>query len=162
MTLADLTLALKPYFQMKRDQLLVERLSNLTDGKMPRPLVHMEDLVNSIIVGGAPLLLPPLPQYFSDNRSLSTDQVRDILHTNSFGSFDDANLALSGDVTKKGSKIYSALSLFNHSFTPNCALARSYGSSCAVLTLRNVNEGEELTISYHHDPEVLKRKWNIC
>ena len=141
---------------------MVERLSNLTDGKTQRPLVNMEDLVNSITVGGAPLLLPPLPQYFADNRPLSTDEVRDILHMNSFGSFDEANVASGNVVTKKGTKIYSALSLFNHSSTPNCAhAAQSGGSWCAVLTLRNVEEGEELTISYHHDPDVLKRKWNI-
>ncbi|KAL7545654.1 hypothetical protein ACHAWF_009005 [Thalassiosira exigua] len=149
--------------RMRRDQLLSQRVDNLYDGKTSRPLVSIKDLLKTMGVSNAPLLLPPWPEFFENKvPALSADRVRNILNTNSFGFYDREELNIeASSLSKKESHLYSAISMFNHSFTPNCMIRKLSGSSRAVVTCIPVEEGEELCISYHHDPEVLKRKWGI-
>ena len=154
--------------RLNRDQLLARRMSVLSDGKGHPPLVPLSDLLSSISVEDAPVLLPPhTVHYESKFPSLSTEKVRAIIDTNAFASFGegDTKRALStgstDHVTKKVTMVYSAISMFNHSNKPNCAIINYSGSSRMVLTRRAVKRGEELTISYHSDPTVLKSKWGI-
>jgi tetratricopeptide (TPR) repeat protein len=148
--------------QIQRDQLLSERISNLYDGTAPRPLVDIQDLLNSIGVANAPLLLPPRPEFFlSKSQTLTAERVRNILDINSFGSVDPTKPSHPSS-SKKETLVYSAVSMFNHSFDPNCLILGHGGSSRAVVTTRAVENGEELTISYHSDPDVLKQKWGIA
>jgi len=147
--------------RIQRDQLLSERMSYLYDGTTPPPLVKLQDLLNSVGVANAPLLLPPRPDFFSSKcPPLTANQIRSILSINSFGSV-DPTASHQQSLAKKESLIYSAVSMFNHSFEPNCLIVPYSGSSRAVVTCRAVKEGEELTISYHKDPNVLKEKWGI-
>jgi tetratricopeptide (TPR) repeat protein len=143
--------------QMERNHLLARRIDNLYDGQASRPLLRVKDLLTSIGVANAPLLLPPWSQFFDEDRApaLPVERVRNIISTNSFGSIDEGEL-------QKGTSLFAALSMFNHhSSNPNCMVLEYSGSSRAVVTCRAVKKGDEMCISYHSDPDVVKRKWGI-
>eukprot|EP00984_Skeletonema_dohrnii_P013869 scaffold5804_cov117-Skeletonema_dohrnii-CCMP3373.AAC.6 len=142
--------------QTKRNQLLARRIDNLYDGQASRPLLRLKDLLASIGVADAPLLLPPWSE-FSDKETaaaLSAERVRNIISINSFGSVNESEL-------QKGTSLFAAISMFNHSFSPNCAILPYSCSSRAIVTRRAVKKGDEMCISYHNDPDVVKRKWGI-
>ncbi len=147
--------------QMKRNQLLAQRIDNLYDGHASRPLLSVKDLLTTIGVANSPLLLPPWPEFFVNKApALAAERVRNIMSTNSFGGFDEEEL-LNGQVTKKETLLYAAISMLNHSFNPNCVIQSYSGSSRAIVTCKTVKKGDELCIRYHSDPEVMKRKWGI-
>jgi hypothetical protein len=160
--------------QMKRNQLLAQRIDILYDGQVSRPLINLKDLLKSIGVANSPLLLPPWSEFFVDKAPpLSAERVRRIISMNSFGDLNEEELlkAISKKgfskkvspeaIYTKGNLIYVATSMFNHSFNPNCRIIEHSGSSIAVVTCREVKKGDEMCIRYHHDPEVLIRKWGI-
>lgn len=143
--------------QTKRNQLLARRIGNLYDGQASQPLLPLKDLLNSIEVANAPLLLPPWPEFFDKDltsAALSAERVRNIMSINSFGNVDDTKF-------QKGTSLFASISMFNHSFSPNCVIMEYSGSARAILTCRAVKKGEEMCISYHSDRDVVKRKWGI-
>mmetsp|Transcript_12169 Transcript_12169/g.18677 ORF Transcript_12169/g.18677 Transcript_12169/m.18677 type:complete len:751 (-) Transcript_12169:789-3041(-) len=140
--------------QTKRNQLLARRIDNLYDGQATKSLLRLKDLLTSIGVANAPLLLPPWSEFFDkDMQSTpSVDRVRNIISINSFG--DKKWL-------KKRISLFASISMFNHSFSPNCMLIPYSHSSSAVITCKSIKKGDEMCISYHSDPEVVKSKWGI-
>lgn len=140
--------------QTKRNQLFARRIDNLYDGQSNRPLLSLKDLLTSIGVANAPLLLPPWSEFFDkDMQSTpSVDRVRNIISLNSFG--DDKEL-------QKRTSLFASISMFNHSSSPNCMVIPYSHSSSAVITRKSIKKGDEMCISYHSDPEALKSKWGI-
>ncbi|UPR02208.1 SET domain-containing protein [Chloropicon primus] len=66
-----------------------------------------------------------------------------------------------------GREVYLEASMFNHSCEPTCVMSRSSGA-CEVSLLRDVDQGEELTISYidetkpgAHRRKELKRNYHF-
>jgi hypothetical protein len=129
---------------MEHNQLLARRIDNLYDGQASGPLLRVKDLLTSIGVANAPLLLPPWSQFFDEDRvpALHVERVRNIISMNSFGSTDEGEL-------QKRTSHFAALSMFNHhSSNPNCMVLEYSGSSTAVVTCRAVKKGDEMCISY--------------
>jgi hypothetical protein len=60
------------------------------------------------------------------------------------------------DAQRLGLGIYPSASLFNHSSTPNCDVV-FVGKTLVVKALRDINAGEELTISYGE--QYMPREW---
>jgi hypothetical protein len=102
--------------------------------------------------------LPTHYDYHPEREKLefNSDRIGAIVSTNSHGNksnFEFKNL-------KKGSDaaLYPAVSMFNHSANPTCVL--DAGKGCAkVIVKANVKAGEELTICYHPDENVVHRNW---
>lgn len=52
------------------------------------------------------------------------------------------------------------VSMYNHSFEPNCAYEMDYGESImSVRTIKPVKKGEELYFSYNGDPDDKSPLW---
>jgi SET and MYND domain-containing protein len=62
-------------------------------------------------------------------------------------------------MTNIGAAVYHELSMFNHSCQPNCVLS-FVGSTICIKTIRSIEKGEELTISYIDvaEPRETRRK----
>jgi len=74
--------------------------------------------------------------------------------TNSFGIWE---LPISPDCENLGSAMYPSASYFNHSCDPNVAKLRE-GRVVRFVTSRDVQEGEELCISYGHTERKLEER----
>ncbi|RWS12405.1 SET and MYND domain-containing protein (SMYD)-like protein [Dinothrombium tinctorium] len=74
---------------------------------------------------------------------------------------DETEYGLSIDGTKIGFGIYPTLSLVNHNCDPNCTTMFD-GTKVFLKSMRNLEEGEEITISYgvqfNHDSKNMRKK----
>ena len=51
-------------------------------------------------------------------------------------------------------------SIYNHSYTPNCIYETYYDDEVMhFITIKDIAAGEELTVSYNHDPEDKTKLW---
>lgn len=120
-------------------------------------------------------LLPQWAEYFPahERGAPSAPFIERVCSVNAHG--DDRQ----GPLGMTWSSLFPLVSLFNHSAQPSCELlpqeavlanreagsqsggARAAGGFLAVLTKRAVRRGEELTLRYHDDAEVVSRKWGI-
>lgn len=100
-------------------------------------------------------LLPSHDAYAGENVQLSAERIASIISTNSFGRTCGDNFSRDHD-----SRLYAVLSLFNHSSKNTCSW-EELGGCGVVYTICAVKAGEELTISYHHSEEILRRQWGI-
>jgi tetratricopeptide (TPR) repeat protein len=137
----------------QRETLLSQIVDCLFDGVNTRPLTSLDDLMPNFSLSSP--FLPTHYDYHPEREKLefNSDRIGAIVSTNSHGN--QSNFEF-----KKGSDaaLYPALSMFNHSANPTCVLDASKG--CAkVIVKANVEAGEELTICYHPDENIVRRKW---
>ena len=113
----------------------------------------MENLMESLSPISIPYL-PSGPQYVSVQKMLKSEQVQRLLDTNCHGT---------GFSTEESSELYPSVALQNHSHTPNCMLdfVNDKKNPIVLLVIKEIQPGEELTISYGTDKEVLNKKWGI-
>jgi SET domain-containing protein len=51
-------------------------------------------------------------------------------------------------------------SLYNHSYSPNCIYETYYADELIhFISIKDIEEGEELTVNYNHDPNDQKPVW---
>lgn len=140
----------------QREGVLSKILDKLDDGINAEPNVTLSDL--RLNLASNEVLLPSLHEYYSgdigDRVKITRERIGSIISVNSFGRDGD-------DFSEShNTRLYSTLSMFNHSSHPSCRFIDVGG--CAVLFSGvDVKAGSELTIQYHSDKEVLRRHWGI-
>ena len=157
-----------------KDMLLARTVSCLDDGLgKDRQVVGFNILLDQL----QPVVLPFLlqqPEFFPEKERLeiSHASVQGVVSVNCHGSNSKSTFESSG------TSLYPAISLINHSSSPNCALIpitpsgaknnRASGASqedvpvaLMVGANRDLPQGTELTLCYIDDADAVKRKWNI-
>ena len=157
-----------------KDMLLARTVSCLDDGLgKDRQVVGFNRLLDQL----QPVVLPFLlqqPEFFPEKERLeiSHASVQGVVSVNCHGSNSKSTFAF------LGISLYPAISLINHSSSPNCALIpitpngaknnRASGASqedvpvaLMVGANRDLRQGTELTLCYIDDADAVKRKWNI-
>jgi hypothetical protein len=124
------------------------------------PLVPVKSIMMS--VNSLPLLLPGHHEYFRENAPprLSADKIQRILATNQHGN----KAIISKKEESDSAMLYPSISMMNHSSNPTCTLrlpSKDLADVAVVVTVIPVKKGEELTIMYHNDENVILRKWGI-
>jgi len=144
----------------QRDAVLSRVVSHLSDGAQEMVVVPFEDLLlNLNMIHPSLFLLPGHFDYYIESPELeppqpiSADRVGRIV-INSDGSQED-QLSMG-----KATELFPGVSMFNHSEEPNCSWTGSR-DRCLVMTINDVQEGEELTISYQPDDEQAKLNWEF-
>lgn len=141
----------------QRETVLSKIVDCLFDGTNMRPLTSLDDLMPNLSL--SPPFLPTHQDYHPGVKKVefNSDRIGAIVSTNSHGNISD--IRSSFDITKgSDASLYPAVSMFNHSARPNCVLDAS--SDCAkVIVKAKVKAGEELTICYHPDEDVVRRNW---
>ena len=161
-----------------KDMLLARTVSCLDDGLgKDRQVVGFNMLLDQL----QPVVLPFLlqqPEFFPEKERLeiSHASVQGVVSVNCHGS--NSERTFKSRLNSSGTSLYPAISLINHSSSPNCALIpitpsdRVSGSSGAsgqedvpvaliVGANRDLRQGTELTLCYINDADAVKRKWNI-
>ena len=150
----------------QRDAILTRVVSNLSDGKQKMAVVPFSDLLLHLDMFDPSLpFLPGHFDYYDESPELEgplplvSDKVGRIVKVNAHG--------FNRDGTPEGSlkpgkttELFPALSMFNHAKNPNCRWTGS-NDRCTVLLLDDVQEGEELTVSYHPDDDKARAAWGF-
>jgi hypothetical protein len=142
----------------QREAVLSRIVDCLFDGTNARPLTSLDDLMPNFSSSQA--FLPTHHEYYpgAEKVGFNSDRIDAIVSTNSHGT--RSSVKDSEFLRLKGSDaaLYPAVSMFNHSAKPNCYLDAASG--CAkVIVNSNVKAGEELSICYHPDENVVRRVW---
>ena len=165
-----------------KDMLLARTVSCLDDGLgKDRQVVGFNMLLDQL----QPVVLPFLlqqPEFFPEKERLeiSHASVQGVVSVNCHGS--NSESTFDSRLGSSGTSLYPAISMINHSSSPNCALIpitpsgarnnRISGSSGAsgqedvpvaliVSADRDLRKGTELTLCYIDDADAVKRSWNI-
>jgi uncharacterized protein len=65
-----------------------------------------------------------------------------------------------GNSRRKAAMALGYISMYNHSFEPNCEYEQDYDAgTMTIRTIRNVKKGEELYFSYNGDPNDKSPLW---
>jgi SET domain-containing protein len=65
-----------------------------------------------------------------------------------------------GTSRRKAAMALGYISMYNHSFEPNCEYEQDYAAgTMTIRTIRNVKKGEELYFSYNGDPSDKSPLW---
>lgn len=68
-----------------------------------------------------------------------------------------------GDSKKKACVALGLVSIYNHSYTPNCEYEMDYDEQLmSVRTIRPVKKGEELTVNYNGESDNKKPVWFLA
>mmetsp|Transcript_17294 Transcript_17294/g.32758 ORF Transcript_17294/g.32758 Transcript_17294/m.32758 type:complete len:166 (-) Transcript_17294:29-526(-) len=148
----------------QRDGVFSSIVNRLYDGSCVSPLVSFDDLLLGI--SSANLLLPSHHEYLpgtGERVHLTPDRISEIINRNchGIGRQDGADKCyFQNDMELGYSELYPAASMFNHSKTPNCEYTK-FGKNPyqCIVTKEAVKKGDELTVRYHIDDEVVKRCW---
>lgn len=149
--------------RLQRDGSFARILNNLYDGKTVPPLVPFSDLLLNLT--SAHPLLPSHHEYFPGDRIyINPKRVSGIIRKNShgFGVERKQGGGLSvKDVHSKTTELFPGSSMFNHSRNANCTYTKlAHVHDYQVLVARRpVKKGEELTVQYHEDEDLVKRNW---
>jgi len=138
-----------------REGLLSNIVDKLYDGLNEKPLTRFMQLVPNLC--STQILLPSYHDHMLGTESvdLTSKQVQDVVTTNCFGSIGNGFGM---------TKLYPAISMFNHSKDPNCIFyhhPKSKGNVQILVTTKDVRAMEELTICYHPDENYAKENWNF-
>lgn len=141
----------------QREAVLSRIVDCLFDGTNARPLTSLDDLMPNL--SSSPAFLPTHHEYYSggEQAEFNSDRIDAIVSTDSHGTShsQDNKTSILGSKT---TALYPAVSMFNHSADPNCYVDAASG--CAkVIVNSNVKAGEELSICYHPDENVVRRVW---
>jgi len=142
----------------QRETVLSNIVDCLFDGTNTRPLTCLDDLMPNLSL--SPPFLPTHQDYHPGAKKVefNSDRIGAIVSTNSHGNRFD--LGSNFDVTKgSDASLYPGVSMFNHSASPNCVLGGGSSDCAKVIIKANVKAGEELTICYHPDEDVVRRNW---
>mmetsp|Transcript_28017 Transcript_28017/g.42149 ORF Transcript_28017/g.42149 Transcript_28017/m.42149 type:complete len:145 (-) Transcript_28017:2199-2633(-) len=137
----------------QRETVLSQIVDCLFDGTNTRPLTRLNDLMPNLSL--SPPFLPTHHEYHPEGEKVefNSDRIGAIVSTNSHGTASNFEYTKGSDAA-----LYPAVSMFNHSTNPTCVLDAS--SDCAkVIVKANVKAGEELSICYHPDEDLVRRKW---
>jgi tetratricopeptide (TPR) repeat protein len=146
----------------RRDGVFSSIINRLYDGSSVPPLVPFHDLF--LTISSANLLLPSHHEYLPGKRiNMTPDRISEIINRNShgIGGLDGANKRYFQHDAELGySELYPGTSMFNHSTNPNCEYTkiRDKPYQC-IMTYQAVRKGEELTVRYHSDEDVVNRCW---
>lgn len=131
-------------------------MEKLYDGVTMKPLVPFDDLMPCI--SSTSPLLPSYHEYSDEeHKTLTNSQVEKIVLKNSHGNS-------SGELrwTEAYTRLYPAISMFNHSKHPNCTFLGTGKKNVLILvTKKHVKKGEELTVSYTLDEAKAKSHWGV-
>jgi tetratricopeptide (TPR) repeat protein len=139
----------------QREGTLSKIVDYLYDGKNQRPVTELKTLMPNL--ASCRILLPSHHEYLSHEKiTMSAKRIEAIISVNAHG---DSKLDYSQE--HQDSSLYAALSMFNHSNKPTCAY--TFIGGCAVISIiaDKIMAGDELTICYHPDQEVVCRHWGI-
>lgn len=148
----------------QRDGVFASIMNRLYDGSVVPPLVPFRDLF--LAISSANLLLPSHHEYLPETKriNMTPDRISGIISRNSHGIRRHHDCAdkryFQNDKELGYSELYPGGSMFNHSKNPNCDYAK-FGDKPyqCILTQKAVRKGEELTVRYHSDEEVVQRCW---
>lgn len=150
--------------RLKREALLSQIMSHMSDGEHTPGLVHTSELLVNLEMFH--FLLPTHRDYYNidgndDGKEkasfdeITADRVDKILDINCHGT------TASESNIKCETQLYPTLSMMNHESDPNCAIANCSLKHLSIIVTREpVRAGEELTIKYQSD-EVVESKWGI-
>eukprot|EP00971_Amphidinium_carterae_P296167 5882986-Amphidinium_carterae.1 len=153
--------------------------STETKGATAAAVPPWEDLLHRLGPRVLPLLLQH-PDFIPETERRSTEMDSEtrglILQINCHGASPDEERLLNllghrcpqkiRNVFREGSMdLYPAVAMFNHSSQPSCHIlpvAREGGQVMVLVQAgRSIRKGEELTILYAADADILTRRWGI-
>merc|ERR1712194_799090 len=169
------------------DIALRRRLEVLYDGTgKSLPLVSLKSMLQRLDLECAPFLLPPDPDFVGQPNGLdfSASQAKQVLNFNCHGGgwrknkpkslaqLQEMIHTVKMDNSSAGTDVpdarytamYSGVAFLNHSSKANAVVVPVGPDSSdlvAVVASRNIAIGEEITISYSSNPDVLKTQWGI-
>jgi len=137
----------------QRETVLSQIVDCLFDGTNTRPLARLNDLMPNLSL--SPPFLPTHHEYHPEGEKVefNSDRIGAIVSTNSYGTVSNFEYTKGSDAA-----LYPAVSMFNHSTNPTCVLDAS-SDFAKVIVKANVKAGEELSICYHPDEDLVRRKW---
>ena len=137
----------------QRETVLSRIVDCLFDGATARPLTHLNDLIPSL--SSSPAFLPTHHEYYPGEETVgfNSDRIDAIVATNSHGAGSVKECSKGSDAA-----LYPAISMFNHSAKPTCDLVATSGCAKVIVNAK-VKAGEELSICYHPDENVVRRRW---
>mmetsp|Transcript_26317 Transcript_26317/g.54242 ORF Transcript_26317/g.54242 Transcript_26317/m.54242 type:complete len:470 (+) Transcript_26317:772-2181(+) len=142
----------------QRESVLAKVVDNLYDGCNHRPVVSFDDLIPSLT--SCSPLLPSYTDYSSEeNVNLTSERISAIINVNSHGC---GGLKETAERFTDGNStcLFPATSMFNHSPRPTCSQSRIVGCFVVYLTV-DVKSGDELTLCYHPNEEMVHRHWGF-
>jgi len=149
--------------RLQRDGSFARVLNNLYDGKTVPPLVPFSELLLNLT--SAHPLLPAHHEYFPGDRVyINPKRVSGIIRKNSHGfgvERKEGGGSSVKDVLSSATELFPGSSMFNHSRNENCTYANlaDHHDYLVLVAMRPVKKGEELTVQYHEDEDLVKRNW---
>mmetsp|Transcript_11305 Transcript_11305/g.24868 ORF Transcript_11305/g.24868 Transcript_11305/m.24868 type:complete len:772 (-) Transcript_11305:116-2431(-) len=145
-------------FRSQREGVLSQVVDCLSDGANKRPVTSLEDLIPNL--ASCRLLLPSHHEYMPQgNVELTADRVDAIVSVNSHGKGGEKKLA-DRFMGFTSTCLLPATSMFNHSAYPTCEQG-NVGGCAIIFAVTDIKAGEELTICYHPNEEMVRRNWGI-
>ncbi|KAL7466782.1 hypothetical protein ACHAXS_007064 [Conticribra weissflogii] len=142
----------------QREGVLAKVVDHLYDGSNHRPVVSFDHLIPSLT--SCPPLLPSHSDYFTEEKvNLTSERIGAIVSVNSHGrggSKDTVERFTDGNRTS----LFPATSMFNHSPKPTCFQC-AIGGCTVIFLIGDVKAGDELTLCYHPNEEIVKRHWGF-
>ena len=144
----------------QKDGVLSRIVDCLSDGKNKRPVTAVEGLIPSL--ESCKVLLPSHYEYMPSGEEkveLTADRVDAIVSVNSHGTGGEKE-AHERYTGASSTCLLAATSMFNHAVSPTCDQL-TVGGCHVVFAVANINAGEELTVKYHKNEDVVRRHWGI-
>ncbi|KAL7546287.1 hypothetical protein ACHAWF_009619 [Thalassiosira exigua] len=144
----------------QRESVLSRITDCLFDGTNKRPVVPFDTLIPNL--SSCPAFLPSHHEYTSDEDRvvLNSERVGAIAKVNSHGKGGVFNQSSPSEryTGAKHTALFPATSMFNHSAKPPCD-QDFIGNVCVVFTKTAVKKGDELSLCYHPDENLVRRNW---